>query len=87
MCLEGPVADNYKDEIKIIRNPEFPVKRKMQYLADNSLYTLVLTMSSSGLVEKCSCFVFMPKYVSLPGITCVFTVHLPTITITKSMVQ
>ena len=64
-CLEGPVAENYKNEIKTIGNPEFPVKKMMQHLADDSLYTLVLSASSSELVDKCSCFVFMPTHVSL----------------------
>ena len=86
-CLEGPVAENYENEIKTIGNPEFPVKKMMQHLADDSLYTLVLSTSSSERVDKCSCFVFMPTPVFLPGTTRVLTVHLTIVTITESMVQ
>ena len=59
-CLEGPVAENYENEVKTIGNPEYPIQSMIQSLADDRLHTIVITASSGGEVKNCACFVFMP---------------------------
>ena len=49
-CLEGPVAENYKNEVKTIGNPEYPIQSMIQSLTDDRLHTIVITVSSGGEV-------------------------------------
>ncbi len=39
-CLEGPVAENHKNESKTIGNSKFPVKEVVQSLFYDQLYCL-----------------------------------------------
>ena len=60
-CLEGPVTEDYANELVTIGNPEFPIKATVQELVDDSLYTLVASDidAKDGRVRKCACFVFV----------------------------
>jgi hypothetical protein len=68
-CLEGPVSEDYANEVATIGKPNYPIKDTIQRLVDDSLYTLVATErdSSTDLVTACSCFVFQPVPTPPPG--------------------
>ena len=76
VCLEGPVSENYENELKTIGNPEFPIQETIQSLVDDLLYTLVLTAQLSGLVQTCAYFVFMLVPVPPQGTTHPITANL-----------
>ena len=59
-CLEGPVVENYKNEVKTARNKDFPVKSTIQSMVDDTLFALVLSSKTSGKNWTCLCFVFEP---------------------------
>ena len=65
-CLEGPVCENYENEIKTIGNDKFPIQQTIQSLCDDTLYTFVLSNLIDNLVSKCLCFVFKPIPASNP---------------------
>ena len=46
LCLEGPVAENYKNELKTVGNPRYPIKATIQAVVDDYLHAIVMTASA-----------------------------------------
>jgi len=42
-CLEGPVLEDYANELVTIGSPQYPIKYTIQQLVDDSMHTLVLS--------------------------------------------
>ena len=51
-CLEGPVSEDYANELITINKREYPIQPTIQSLVDNSLYTFVI---SEKTVDKLMC--------------------------------
>ena len=56
--LEGPVAENYENEVLTIGNDIYPIKKTIQSLVDDNLYALSLLTCDGQMIQKCLCFVF-----------------------------
>ena len=83
-CLEGPVAENYENEVKTIRSPKFPVKEAMQALVDDHLFGLTIMTQTASI---CSCFVFRPTPVLPPVTIRQLSVTLTKLVISESLVD
>jgi len=59
-CLEGPISENYENEIKTVGNNDFPVRSTVQSMVDETLFALVLSSNTTGKITSCMCFVFEP---------------------------
>ena len=86
-CLEGPVSEDYANEIVTIGKPEYPIRDTVQRLVDDSLYALVATATdiTQDLVTACSCFVFMPAPTPPPGTQRPIAIELLTAIISESV--
>ena len=85
-CLEGPVAENYENKIKITGSNQFPVQMAIQSLVDDSLHCLALTTRLRGKVKLCSCLVFN-AVPALCGKMRLIHVHHNNVTILEYMVK
>ena len=77
-CLEGPVSEDYANEMLTIGKPEYPIKYTIQSLVDDSLQALVLTevMKDGGNIKNCGCLIFVPSPPTPPGTKCNIKVDL-----------
>jgi len=82
-CLEGPVAENYENEVKTIGNSNFPVKDAIQALVDDHLFGLTLKTRTASI---CTCFVFKPTPVLPPVTIRQLCVNLTCLVISESLV-
>ena len=56
-CIEDPVAENYKNEIRTIGNPRYPIRDTVQDVFDDRLYCIAL---QTRCRRNSACFVFKP---------------------------
>ena len=57
LCLEGPVAETYKNEIITIDNPAYPTRETVQHLVNDFLFALIFT-TNKGSKRICACSIF-----------------------------
>ena len=73
-CLEGPVSEDYTNEMVTIGKPQYPIRYTMQSLVDDSLHVLVLSemvgekSRDDGRVKSCGCFIFIPSPPTTPAL-------------------
>ena len=72
-CLEGPVSEDYANEMVTIGKPEYPIRYTIQSLVDDSMQALILSEmvgeegGDDGQVKSCGCFIFISSLPTTPA--------------------
>ena len=85
--MEGPVSEDYENEIITIRKPEYPIRPTIQNLVGTSLQCVVFTevLMDGGTVKNCGCFIFKPDPPTPPSSKQHIKVDIETVTLKVSV--